>query len=133
MLHNGRMRRFTGWAALAVVITAVWSVFEHPWGWLYGIGVHPYPASGSTPWTYQMWSGIIPALTVLTLFGAVIQHYRAINCHVHRCWRIGRFEVAGGQYKVCRRHHPFHSQEDCGRITADHIRRVHFTRLEDGK
>lgn len=53
---------------------------------------------------YQLWSGIIPALAVVSLVGGVWSHYRRINCHVHRCWRIGRYDA--GPYKVCHVHHP---------------------------
>jgi len=64
-----------GALVLAGLGLVAWSVAVHPWGWLYAVGVHPYPLSSSTPWTYQMWSGIIPALD--------------------GCWRIGKHRVAG--------------------------------------
>lgn len=79
----------TGSAALVYVL--VW----HIWGFLYALGVHPYPASSSTPWTYQMWSGIVPALTVLTLFGSVGALYHLHNCHFMACWRLGKHRVGG--------------------------------------
>lgn len=113
---------------LAVVGAIIWSVVAHPWGWLYGFGVHPYPASSSTPWTYQMWSGIVPAMTVLSLVGAVITGYRHANCHVHNCWRIGRYEVADGHFKVCRKHHP-DDPVRTGQVSADHIKAVHVSHL----
>jgi len=78
----------------------------HTWGLLYGFGVHPYPESSSTPWTYQLWSGFIPALAIISIFGGLSTHLRSINCHVNRCWRLGRFELAGGQFKVCHKHSP---------------------------
>lgn len=114
--------------ALAVAAVALWSVAFHPWGWLYGIGVHPYPASSSTPWTYQMWSGIIPALTVLSLIGALVTGFQHVNCHVHRCWRIGRYPVADGHFKVCRFHHPDDPVRE-GKVTAEHVKSVHLAHM----
>ena len=108
--------------ALAVAL-AGWSVIAHPWGWLYGLGVHPYPESSDTPWTYQMWSGIIPALTIMTLFGSLGGAYRMRTCHVDTCWRLARYPAAGGQYRVCRRHHP-DDQVRSG-VTAHHIQLSH--------
>jgi hypothetical protein len=87
--------------ALAVAL-AGWSVIAHPWGWLYGLGVHPYPESSDTPWTYQLLSGFVPALTVLTLLGALVSMYHVRNCHKDGCWRIGRHRVSGTPW--CNRH-----------------------------
>jgi hypothetical protein len=84
-----------GALVLAGLGLVAWSVAVHPWGWLYAVGVHPYPLSSSTPWTYQMWSGIIPALTILTLFGSLGGAYHLHNCHMDGCWRIGKHRVAG--------------------------------------
>lgn len=89
-----------GWLALAGVI--VWSIAAHPWGWLYGFGVHPYPESSSTPWTYQLWSGFLPALTVLGLLGSVAAAYHVHNCHQDGCWRIGKHKINGTPW--CSRH-----------------------------
>lgn len=96
------MRRLVPLAAVAVIATAAWSVVAHPWGWAYALGVHPYPESSSTPWTYQLWSGFMPALTVLTLFGAVLSVYHVHNCHETGCWRIGKYRLGGSVW--CRRH-----------------------------
>lgn len=90
--------RYLLWAAPPVAL-AVAAVL-HPWGAATAIGVHPYPAG--TPWEYQMWSGIVPAMTVLTLFGAVISLYHVHNCAMEGCWRIGRHRVGGTPW--CNRH-----------------------------
>jgi hypothetical protein len=66
----------------------------HPWGWAYAIGVHPYPGP-QTPWTYQLLSGFLPALTVISLLGLVSGTWRHINCHHERCLRFGRHRVNG--------------------------------------
>lgn len=90
----------------------------HPWGFLYALGVHPYPGP-QTPWTYQMWSGIIPALSIVTIFGGVTGFFRHKNCHVDGCWRMGRFPA--GQYTVCKPHH----RQIVGVPTVEHITRHH--------
>jgi hypothetical protein len=107
-------------ALLAVLGLAVYAVGWHPWGVLYGVGVHPYPSSSSTPWTYQLWSGFIPALAIVSIFGALGSHLRSMNCHVTGCWRIGRYPLADGQFKVCHKHSPHPDK-----ITHAHILREH--------
>jgi hypothetical protein len=44
----------------------------------------------------------MPALTVITLFGAVASLYHVHNCHQQACWRIGRYRVGGTVW--CRHH-----------------------------
>jgi hypothetical protein len=86
----------TGLATAALIVT----VALHPWGAATAIGVHPYPAG--TPWEYQLLSGFVPALTVLTLLGALVSMYHVRNCHKDGCWRIGRHRVSGTPW--CNRH-----------------------------
>lgn len=104
---------------------AVWSMVAHGWGWLYGLGVHPYPESSSTPWTYQLLSGLVPALTVLSLLTFLATAFRHLNCHTAGCYRLGKFPVVGGQFKVCRKHH----REITGhpdKLTVDALRELHL-------
>lgn len=111
-------------SAVVAVGLLTWLLGWHVWGVLYGLGVHPYPESSSTPWTYQLWSGFIPGMAIVTIFGGVWAHIRSINCHVTGCWRIGHFLVANGQYKVCGTHHP-DGVVRSGKITHAHIRQAH--------
>jgi hypothetical protein len=69
-------------------------------GLLWFLGVYPVPSGTSA--MYQLWSGLVPALTVLTLFGAVVGMYHVHNCHMDGCWRIGKHRVAGTPW--CSRH-----------------------------
>lgn len=78
--------------AALVLYAAVW----HTWGLLFGLGVHPYPAG--TPWTYQLWSGFVPALTVLSLLGTLFSLYHLRNCHRDGCWRLGKHTVNGSPW-----------------------------------
>lgn len=59
--------------------------------------------SASGP-AYLAWSGVLSDLGEVTLLAAVCAWLRHRNCHVHRCWRLGRFTA--GPHVVCRRHHP---------------------------
>lgn len=65
------------------------------------LGLYPVP-DGTSPW-YQLWSGIIPALTVLTLLGTVAGAWHHLNCHEPKCLRIGKHKVDGSPW--CNRHH----------------------------
>lgn len=53
---------------------------------------------------YLFWSGIGADLSELAIVGALIGLLRKHNCHVRRCWRIGRFPV--DTFTVCGRHKP---------------------------
>jgi hypothetical protein len=55
---------------------------------------------------YGFWSGFGSDLGEAGIVVALGAQVRRHNCHVHRCWRIGRHPVAGTTYVVCRRHHP---------------------------
>jgi hypothetical protein len=115
---------------VAAVLTGTGYVLGwHLWGLLYAFGVHPYPESSSTPWTYQLWSGLIPALTIVSLLGAVFTHYRLVNCTVHFCPRVGRFPIAGGAYKVCRHHHGDVTGHR-GALTVDVLKAAHALHRE---
>lgn len=54
---------------------------------------------------YLWWSGIGPVLATSTPMTIVaVSHLRRYNCHVRRCWRIGRHPA--GVWLVCSRHSP---------------------------
>jgi hypothetical protein len=72
----------------------------HPYGDRFAIGLWPVPPG--TPWSYQLWSGFLPALTVLSLFGAGIGAYHLHNCHFETCWRLGKHRIGGTPW--CSRH-----------------------------
>lgn len=55
---------------------------------------------------YLFWSGVGADISELALLGAMVGLLRKHNCHVQRCWRIGRFVVDGTSYVVCSKHHP---------------------------
>ena len=67
--------------------------------WLW---VHAGLASGNSDW-YLWWSGFFGNLAI---FGGMIALIRKLNCHAKGCWRVGRQQVEGTTFVVCRKHHP---------------------------
>jgi hypothetical protein len=67
--------------------------------WLYNAGRWTW----HDPDGYNFISG---PLADITLLGAVYAIVRRHNCHVKGCLRLGRHQVAGTTYVVCRKHHP---------------------------
>ena len=74
---------------------------------------------------YLFWSGfgsivIPPLLTAVPIMWVLLRRH---NCHAKGCWRIGRHQVEGTTYVVCRHHHPD------GKPTAAHIRERYHLHL----
>jgi hypothetical protein len=67
--------------------------------WLY----HAARWTWHDPDGYNFISG---PLADITLLGGAYAILRRHNCHAKGCWRIGRHQVAGTTYVVCRKHHP---------------------------
>lgn len=91
-------------AILGVPFLIVWH--EPIWWW---IEVHTGTVHESGPF-YGFFSGFgsdLGEYAILTAVGhGVYLHWQAINCHNPGCWRVGKYPIAGGQYKVCARCHP---------------------------
>jgi hypothetical protein len=66
---------------------------------------------------YGVWSGFGGALPDVMIGTALAAWYWHRNCHVRRCWRLGRHPVDGTPYITCRRHHPRIPSE----VTAEHV------------
>ena len=79
--------------------------------WLYNAGRWTW----HDPDGYNFISG---PLADITLLGAVYAILRRHNCHVKGCWRLGRHQVAGTTYVVCRKHHPDESPSADDVLTA---------------
>jgi hypothetical protein len=89
--------------ALASFGTGVlcWLGAAHPFGLRFAMGIWPVP--DGTPWTYQLESGFIPALTVLSLLTLVSGAWQHVNCHHHWCLRTGKHKINGTPW--CDKHH----------------------------
>lgn len=75
------------------VAALTWLAVDHPYGLRFAMGIWPVPPG--TPWTYQLESGFIPALTVLTLLSLVSGAWHHVNCHHRWCPRTGKHKVNG--------------------------------------
>ena len=101
------------------------------WHWLqHWLAVHTGTVNEPGPY-YGFWSGFGSDLTefaaAFAFAAGLIMSYRHKNCHVHRCFRIGRHPAAGGQYMTCRRHSP-DPQVRAG-LRVHHIHRAHAEHL----
>ena len=67
------------------------------------------PGDGNSE-SYLFWSGAGSDLAYLSFLSAAIVRYRKHNCHVKRCWRMGRHEFTEPdteiKRKLCWKHHP---------------------------
>jgi hypothetical protein len=68
---------------------------------------------------YGFWSGVGSDIGELAIVGSLLGLLRARNCHVERCWRLGRHLVEGTPHVVCRKHHPD------GGLTSEHLLELH--------
>jgi hypothetical protein len=91
---------------LLATLGAMWAAaisllgLYHPYGLRFSMGIWPVPPG--TPWTYQLLSGFVPALTVLTLLSGLAAIYHLHNCHHDGCWRLGKHRIKGAPW--CRLH-----------------------------
>jgi hypothetical protein len=95
------VRRWLLLLAAGLLAGAGYWMAGHPYGDRAALGLWPVPQG--TPWEYQLWSGVLPALTVVTLVGSAASLYRVHNCHASRCWRLGKHKVDGTPW--CNLHH----------------------------
>lgn len=72
---------------------------------LHWLAVHTGTVNEAGPF-YGFWSGFGSDLGELAIIGGLAAVYRKHNCHVRRCWRLGRHPVAGTAFVTCRKHHP---------------------------
>lgn len=70
----------------------IWKFFEHITGLDNASGL----------W-YLWWSGFAGDLGI---FAAIMIGLRHLNCHQHGCIRLGRHQIDGTPFRVCRKHHP---------------------------
>jgi hypothetical protein len=102
---------------LILVVCTIAVDFSEIRHWL---AVHTGTVNESGPY-YGFWSGFGSDLGEVTILGAVVATARHHNCHVKGCWRLGKHQVAGGQFKVCPVHHPAIGQN----VTAEDVQAAH--------
>ena len=123
------MRKLLLYLGIIILIAVIVVTFQYYHSW------QPWTAyetgslnTSGTPPNYNYWSGFGSVFPwELGIFVSVwiwmLSHYRINNCHVTRCPRLGRFPAAGGNFKVCQKHHP-ESHVRNGKVTFEHIRRA---------
>ena len=122
------------------------------WNWAHGqtwLAVHtgtdycpalPPGQALTTCRSYGFWSGfgsVIPwsLFSLGGIFTALAVGLRHMNCHEPGCWRMGKFPLAGGEFKVCGRHNPdFEGKRPArGQIADLHKEYQHKLHLYIGK
>lgn len=128
------MRRFLGYLGVVVFVAFLFVTVQYYHGWqhwaAYETGSLNTPG---TPPNYNYFSGFGSVFPwelgiVVSIWIWIAAHYRLNNCHVDRCPRMGRYPVAGGHYKTCRRHHP-ESHVRHSKVTFEHIQALHAIHL----
>jgi hypothetical protein len=104
-----RLARNLCWLTFAGL--SAYSMVKHWLAWRFGTGTWPVPQG--TGWPYQLESGFVPALTVLTLLGALTSMWHLHNCHSDRCWRLGKHKINGTPW--CSKH-----EDEGRRYQAEH-------------
>jgi hypothetical protein len=115
-----KLRTYIGrWILPVIVLWGITAlvIWYHSWQhWLsHGTGSYDTPGVAHH---YNFFSGSGSDLGYVTILGGlvtIIWHiYSAHNCHDPEgwlpwgCWRIGKYQAAGGQFKLCYKHHPDH-------------------------
>lgn len=105
------------------IFVAVCLVTTWWWNWMGGqtwLAVHtgtdycaamPPGRALTTCRSYGFWSGfgsVIPwsLFSLGGIFAGIAVGLRHLNCHEPGCWRMGKFPLAGGEFKVCGKHNP---------------------------
>lgn len=84
-------------------------------------------------YNYDFSSGSGPMfIAALGFSGLAGGFWHHVNCHQEGCLKIGRFPVAGGQFRTCRKHHP-DPKVQAGGITAQHLKIAHENHTQINK
>jgi hypothetical protein len=87
--------------AVVLLACAAVAVFLFPHGFTHAIGLDTQASA-----EYAFFSGFGAWLSsTIGLSAIIVTLWSHLDCHVDPCARIGRFRVAGGAYRVCRKHH----------------------------
>jgi hypothetical protein len=114
-------------AASAVIV--VWVIHSRQVN--YWFEVHTGTVNEPGPY-YGFWSGFGSDLEEFGILGAIgaaiYQLVKKYNCHEPGCWRIGQYHAAGGQFKLCYRHHPDYQGTKPTHELIDRLHREHLER-----
>jgi hypothetical protein len=114
-----------GWPLVLIAIGIVLVIYRLPvQHWL---AIHTGTDNEPGPF-YGFFSGFGSDLGEYVIVAGVVGAYHKHNCHTDRCWRIGKYPIANGQYMVCRHHHRKITGHP-NRLTLEFLRELH--RCED--
>ena len=98
------------WAILLVVSVVTLVLILVVGGVRHWVALHTGILNGGPDKYYNFWSGFGSDLGEATLISAVglglYTGLRKVNCHTKGCWRIGKHQLSGTPYVLCRHHHP---------------------------
>jgi len=98
------------WIVLAVLLVGTILVVLVVAGVRHWVALHTGVINGGPDKYYNFWSGFGSDLGEATLISAVgvgvYTGVRKVNCHTKGCWRIGKHDLEGTPYVLCRHHHP---------------------------
>lgn len=93
------MRKLLATSAAFVLAGVFWGLYYH--GVEHFLGIDTQQSDN-----YDFVSGVGPMIiTAVGYTGIIGSLWHHLNCHTAGCPRLARFPVAGGDYKVCRKHH----------------------------
>ena len=112
-----------------VLLAAGISIGLFPHGFNHMIGVDTQQSV-----EYAAFSGFLAWLSsTLGLSTIIATLWHNLNCHESSCLRIGKYPVAGGQYKVCGKHHNDITGRHHRRLTVEVLRELHEKHLSGWK
>ena len=98
------------WVILLFVLVVTLVVILVAGGVRHWVALHTGILNAGPDKYYNFWSGFGSDLGEATLISAVglglYTGLRKVNCHTKGCWRIGKHQLAGTPYVLCRHHHP---------------------------
>jgi hypothetical protein len=107
---------------IATIILAIILAVLLPFGLWHFLLTFTGSIKESHAW-YGFWSGFAGDLTI---FAGIVFWYRKHACHDHACLRLGKHELANGEFVVCRKHYrqatDTHPDQ---KITIQHIAKIH--------
>lgn len=108
------------------VLAALAAMFAELFMWVTGVlhVQHDLGIDTQASKNYDSVSGYLPIIvTTMGFSGIIVTAWRHLNCHKDGCWRIAKYPVAGGKYKVCKIHSPDKNVQEG--LTDQHLLTAH--------
>jgi hypothetical protein len=128
------MKKTIWYLSIIIAVCVIGAALQYYHSYQPWFAVHTGAATGQeSSGYYAYWSGFGSVFPwefglFLTVGAWFATHYRLNNCHVEKCPWIGKYPVADGHYKVCRKHHP-EAHVRHKRVSFEHIQATHALHL----